>query len=140
MRLESTLDIRAPVEKVWALTEDIEAWPSMTPTITSVERLDHGPIDVGSRARIKQPRQRPAVWTVTRFDRPQLFEWATKIGPVTMTAAHRLEETAEGCRNIVSIELSGFGSGLLGRLVGRRVREAIETENRGFKQRAEAPN
>jgi len=36
--------------------------------MTSVERLDDGPITLGSRARVKQPGQRPAVWTVTELE------------------------------------------------------------------------
>ena len=57
MRIEDSIDIAAPVERVWELTMDVESWPQLTPTITSVKRLDHGPLAVGSAARIKQPAQ-----------------------------------------------------------------------------------
>lgn len=68
MRLVDTIDIAAPAERVWPLTENVEAWPSFSPTMTRIERLDDAPIALGSRARVEQPAQRPAVWTVTRFE------------------------------------------------------------------------
>jgi len=135
--ITSVLVIEASVEQVWDLTVDIEAWPRLTPTITSVERLDDGPLRVGSSARIVQPKQRPAVWTVTRFDAPHAYEWETKILTVTMAGTHHLVAEGEHCRNELRVELSGFGSGLLRRLLGRTMRQAIETENAGFKREAE---
>ena len=65
MKLENVMHIGAPVEVVWALTEDVEAWPDVTPTMTSVERLEDGPLAVGSQASIKRPGQGARVWTVT---------------------------------------------------------------------------
>jgi uncharacterized membrane protein len=135
--ITSVLVIEANVEQVWDLTVDIEAWPRLTPTITSVERLDDGPLRVGSSARVAQPKQRPAVWTVTRFEAPHVYEWETKVLTVTMAGTHHLVAEGDRCRNELRVELSGFGSGLLRRLLGRTMRNAIETENEGFKREAE---
>jgi uncharacterized membrane protein len=140
MRIESRADIRASVDQVWSITEDVERWPSITPTITSVERLDEGPLRLGSTVRIAQPRQRPAIWTVTAIEPGRYFEWQTKVFGITMTGSHRLEAIPDGCRNWLGLELSGFGSKLLGRIVGGKLQQAIDTENKGFKQAAEAPN
>jgi uncharacterized membrane protein len=137
MDIRDELVIAAPVERVWDLTLDVEQWPSLTPTMTSVERLDDGPIRVGSTAKVVQPRQRPTTWTVTRLEPRSLFEWQTKVGPVTMTAVHQLTATNEGCANTLVVKLSGVGSGLLSRLVGSKIRQAIATENAGFKAAAE---
>lgn len=137
MDITSELTIAAPVARVWALTVDVEGWPATTPTMTRVERLDDGPIGVGSRARVVQPRQRPTVWTVTRFEPERRFEWRTTVATVTMTAVHELEPSAEGCVNRLRVELSGFGSGLVERLVGSKIREAIGIENQGFRTAAE---
>src|SRR5580765_507243 len=60
-----SVDIRAAPPRVWALISDIEGWPGWTPTVKSVERLDAGPLAVGSRARIRQPKLLPAVWQIT---------------------------------------------------------------------------
>ena len=139
MRVDHSLEISAPIETVWALTEDVERWPELTPTtMTSVERLDTGPIRAGSTARIKQPGQRSTVWTVSNANAPTSFSWWTKVGPVTMTAIHTLEPTATGCRNTLVVETRGFGSGLLGLVTARKIRETIETENLCFKRAAES--
>jgi ribosome-associated toxin RatA of RatAB toxin-antitoxin module len=132
------LEIAARPEHVWALTVDVERWPSLTPTISSVERLDAGPLRVGSSARVTQPKQRPAVWTVTELEPVSRFVWSTKVGPVTMTGGHRITPTPDGCTNTLTLELSGFGSRVLARLIGPTIRKAIETENAGFKAAAEA--
>lgn len=137
MQVEHQLVIRAPVERVWALTVDIERWPELTPTMRSVERLDDGPLQVGSRARVVQPRQRPRTWTVTRLEAPHLFEWTTRLGPIEMRAEHRLEQVPEGCRNTLRVEVTGRGAALFA-LAKRVLTEAIETENEGFRRAAES--
>ncbi len=139
--ISSDVFIGSGIDQVWALTTAIEDWPGLTPTMTSVERLDEGPLRVGSSARVVQPRQRPTVWTVTRLDAPHAFEWQAKVLTVTMTGVHHLEAEpgpdGAGTRNRLRVELSGFGSKVLARLLGATMRAAIETENQGFKREAE---
>ena len=137
--LENEVLIGADVDRVWALTVDVERWPEMTPTMTEVTRLDDGAMALGSRARVKQPHQRATVWTVTRFVPGVEFTWSTKVGPITMTGGHHLRATPEGCVNRLTLEVTGFGHRLVERLVGRRIAESIATENQGFKTAAEAP-
>jgi len=135
--IRNELLIEADPAIVWALTVDVERWPELTPTVTRVTRLGDEPIGLGSRARIRQPAQPPAVWTVSRFEPGTEFEWWTKVGPVTMTGGHHLRPHDRGCVNVLTLEVTGPGAGLVERLVGRRIAAAIETENRGFKRAAE---
>ena len=49
MRFESSIDINAPVEKVWALIDRLEEWPQWMPSIKHIERLSKEPLTVGSQ-------------------------------------------------------------------------------------------
>lgn len=138
MKIEHSTEINADIGTVWALTRDVERWPDITPTMTAVEPLDTGPPEVGRRYRITQPGQRPRVWTVRRIEEPTVFTWDTSLGPMVMSGQHRIEPTDGGCRNVLTIELTGFGSRLFGLVAGPMVRKALATENHGFKQAAEA--
>ena len=111
-------DVGAPPERVWAAMSDIERWPEWTPTVTRVERLDRGPLGVGSRARILQPKLPPAVWEVTELDGGRSFTWVTRSPGVRVTAQHRVEPTHDGSRVTLSLAFSG----LLGRVVARLTR------------------
>ena len=135
--VENEIAIAAPVETVWALTLDLERWPAISPTMTSVERLDQGPLAVGSRARVKQPAQRARVWTVTRLE-PYHYEWEATLGPIRMRGGHHVTPVASGCLNRLTLDLEGFGSHLFGRVAGRSLAKALQQENEGFKQAAEA--
>jgi uncharacterized membrane protein len=136
MRIEHHLDIEAPPSILFALNTDIERWPTLTPTVTSVTRLDEGPLRVGSQARIKQPGQRPAVWTVNTIEPDHCFIWSTKSMGLGMVATHLVEPTATGSRNTLRIDLSGFAASLLGRLLRRKIHSVLATENEGFRLEA----
>ena len=77
MRWTHSVSIDAPAAVVCALTTDVAGWPRLSPTMQSVQRLDEGPLRVGSSARIKQPGQRAVVWTVTRLEPGREFSWHT---------------------------------------------------------------
>jgi uncharacterized membrane protein len=143
MRIENELQIAAPVDVVWALTADVDSWPQVTPTMTTVQRLDDGPIALGSQARVKQPGQSAAIWTVTALEPGRLFEWRTRVLGMDMIGRHELTDVEGGTHNALSLDLTGRGSSLFGKLVGGRIRRSITTENAGFKAHAEgatAPN
>ena len=137
MKIEHEIEISAPVERVWGLTMDVEAWPSFTPTMTEVERLDEGELAVGSRARIDQPGQSPRVWTVTELEPERRFAWSTRALGVSMIATHDLIRTENGTRNLIAVHLPGLLGGVLGTLLRRPLRKALAAENEGFKKAAE---
>ncbi|MFD5912295.1 SRPBCC family protein [Streptomyces massasporeus] len=55
IRYESDILIKAPLRTIWKLQTDVEGWPSWQPPVTSMERLDHGPLRKGSRFRWTTP-------------------------------------------------------------------------------------
>ena len=138
MRIEHSIEIAAPVERVWDLTMDVESWPEHTSTITSVERLEDAPLAIGSTARIKQPAQPTRTWTVTALEPKKRFAWATKTMGTTMTGSHYLAPTEHGTRNTLTVDIEGPLAPVVGLLIRRPIRKAITTENEGFKAAAES--
>jgi hypothetical protein len=63
------IDVEVPVEQVWEVLRDVERWPAWAPTVTSVRRLDDGPLAAGSRVRVEQPRIPPTEYVVTELER-----------------------------------------------------------------------
>lgn len=137
MRLTHETDVLAPVERLWSLTEDLEAWPAVTPTMTSVERLDDGPLRAGSRARVVQPRQRPATWRVRAVEPPHVLVWETTTAGVRLVAGHHLTEVEGGTRVLLVLDVLGGGGAVLGRVGGPLLRRALATESDGFRRAAE---
>ena len=137
MRFEHAVHIDAPAEVVWRLTADVARWPAFLPTVQQVRRLDDAPLGVGSSARLKQPAQPPAVWTVTALEPQRAFSWRTTRFGLDMTASHLVEPDGAGCRNTVAIDVAGRGSRLFGVLFGGPLRKALRDENAGFKAEAE---
>ena len=86
--LQHTITIAAPPERVWGIVIDVERWPERIPTVDVVERLDTGPLAVGSRTRLEQPRLPTAVWTVTELVDGSSYTWESKSTGVTVTASH----------------------------------------------------
>ena len=131
------VDIDAPPEKVFALLCDVERWPEWTPTMTSVQRLDHGPFAVGSSARILQPKLRPAVWKVTELEDGRNFTWVTSAPGLRMKAGHKVERQGAGSRVELSFEMSGLIAPVASRLYGALIEKYVTTETQSLKQRCE---
>jgi uncharacterized membrane protein len=137
MRIEHSIDIEAPAQRVWELTLDVERWPELTPSVTSVERLDEGRLALGSQARIKQPAQSAKVWTVTELRPPQRFAWTTRWMGMRMTGTHDLADDEGTTVNTLGVELEGALAPILGRLLRLPIGRALAQENEGFKLAAE---
>jgi uncharacterized protein YndB with AHSA1/START domain len=115
MRVAVTVDISAPPEVVWPVLSAVEFWPEWTASVTSVRPLSPGPLQVGSRVRIKQPRLPATMWTVSDLVEGERFTWTATSPGVNTRASHRVVPAAEGSRVTLSIDQAG----ILGRLVGR---------------------
>ena len=133
-----TVSINAPPQKVFAVLCDVERWPEWTSTMSGVKRLESGPFAVGSSARVRQPRLRPAVWQVTGFENQRNFTWAARSPGLCMTAGHSIEPEGVGSRVTLSFELSGFIAPLISRLYGGLIQRYITTEAQGLKKRSES--
>ena len=137
MRVDVTVGINAPPEVVWAVLSDVESWPEWTASVTSVRSIRPGPLQVGSRVRIKQPRLPVTVWTVSDLVEGERFTWTATSPGVNTRASHRVVPAADGSRVTLSIDQAGILGRLVGRLYGRLTRRYVQMEATGLKQRSE---
>ncbi len=70
MRFSSSVEINAPVKKVWALVDRLEEWPQWMGSIKKIERVSEGPLTVGSQLSVTAKVSRLTVnllMTITEF-------------------------------------------------------------------------
>jgi carbon monoxide dehydrogenase subunit G len=115
MLQETTFAVAAPPAVVWQVLTDVEAWPTWTASVTSVERLDDGPLRVGSRARIAQPRIPTVVWEVGELEEGWSFTWSQGSRLARTTAVHSVEDDGTGGSRV---RLSVAQEGIVGSVVG----------------------
>ena len=137
MKIEHSTEIEATPETVWDVTVDVERWPSWTPTVDSVRRLDDGPFRLGSTAVLKQPGLPEAPWTVTAMYEGVSFTWETRVRGIRMVATHKLEPLESSTISRLTVELTGLPVALFGVFLKGSVRTALEQENAGLKQECE---
>lgn len=133
------VEIFAPPRLVWDLVIDVERWPEWTPTVTRVERLEPGPLVLGSRARLWQPKLLTAVWKVSELDEDTgTFTWFTARPGIRVTAIHRVEPTHDGATRL-TLELK-YGS-ILGPFMAMQLKnlnwDYLTKEAQGLKTRCE---
>jgi uncharacterized membrane protein len=138
MAYSRSIDIAAPVERVWQVMSDVERWPDWTASITTVHRLDTGPLVVGSRAKVKQPKLPGVVWTVTELTPDRGFVWTAKSPGVRNRGIHRVEPVGDGeSRVTLGVEEDGPLGRLAGRLLRRLTKRYVDMEAEGLKKRVE---
>ena len=138
MEQRTTVEIDAPPARVWEVLTDVERWSEWTETVTSVRRLDDGPLRSGSRAKIDQPKIPETEYVVTELAPGRSFTWVATGPGVTTTAGHLLEPL-DGDRTRVTLSVEQ--SGVLGKVMGRFYRgltdRYLANEAAGLKARCE---
>jgi uncharacterized membrane protein len=134
-----SIDIAAPVQRAWEVLSDIERWPEWTDTVTVVRRLDDGPLRIGSRAKITQPKLPTTEYAVTELEPERSFTWVSTGPGVRVTARHTLEPLpAGGCRVRLSVEQAGWLGSVMGRFYRGLTERYLATEAAGIKARSES--
>jgi uncharacterized protein YndB with AHSA1/START domain len=132
---ETTRHIDAPAQRVWEVLFDVARWPEWTPTIDSVERLEAGPLAVGSRTRIRQPKLPQAVWQVTEVVDGRNFTWQAKGPGMRTVGRHEVVPDGTGSTVTLSIEQAG-PMGAVAAVVWRRLTQRyIELEAESLDKR-----
>ena len=132
----ASITIDAPIDVVWSVFTDVERWPAWASSFTSVELVD-GPMRLGAKARIRQPRRPTVVWEVTKWEPGRSWTWAAT-GPGARTeASHVLTVSGRGTVAEQSIVSSGPVGRLLAIVWRSLTRRYLAIEAQGLKQRSE---
>jgi uncharacterized protein YndB with AHSA1/START domain len=132
MHHEVTTTAAASPETVWALLEDVERWPMWTRSMQRVELITEGPLALGSRIRVKQPRLAAATFVVTELDPGRSFSWRSTSAGVVTRATHEVAAAPAGTSTIdLRFEMEGLLAGPIGVVFGGLVRRYVQMEADG---------
>jgi uncharacterized protein YndB with AHSA1/START domain len=132
---ETTRHIDAPARRVWDVLFDVAHWPEWTPTVDRVDRLDDGPLGVGTRTEVRQPRLPRATWEVTEVVDGRSFTWEASGPGMRTIARHEVVADVTGCTVTLSIEQAG-PMGAVAAMVWRRLTQRyIELEAESLDER-----
>ncbi len=134
-----TVEIDAPPERVWDVMTDVGRWPEWTGTVTSVARLDGGPLRLGSRARLEQPKLPPTEYVVTELEPGRSFTWEATSPGVRITARHDVDALPGGGTQVrLTVEQAGPLGTVMGRLFFKGLTDRyLAAEAAGLKARSE---
>lgn len=140
MERSTETEVHAPAERLWAVVHDVERWPDHVETVTSVERLDEGPLTVGSRARITQPRLPTSEYVVTALDPGRSFTWEAVSPGVRVIAVHEVVAVdAARSRLRLSVTQTGVVGVLSAPFLRRLTDRYLAAESSAMKTAAETP-
>ena len=134
---ERQIEVSAPFERVWTVIADVERWHEWTPSITSIRLLD-GPLALGARAEVRQPKLPRLVWRVTALEPGRFFDWEVRSPGARTVGSHRVEPRGAGSLATLSLTQAGPIGWLVGRMMLDLTREYVSMEAAGLKKRAES--
>lgn len=137
MELTRSIDIHASPDVVWAVWSDVERWPEWTGSVSHIERFEQGPLAIGHRARVRQPKLPTAVWRVTKVEAGRGFEWVSASPGARVTGYHWVEPQGSGSRARLGIVFAGPIARLVGLLTRSLTERYLELEANGLKARSE---
>jgi uncharacterized membrane protein len=139
MEYTKVVQVAADSERVWKVLSDLERWPERIPTYVEVRRLDGGDLRVGSRAHVKQKGLAAGDWEVIELVEGSTFTWASRQPGVRVVGRHVVSQTApDGPTTLtLTIEQTGWLSGIVALLLGRKVRRYVDLEAEALKAAAE---
>ncbi len=131
--------VHASPERVWQLLVDVEGWPAWTKSMREIKRLEAGPLAVGSRSRVTQPKGRPMVWTVTELEPQHNFTWRAGQPALAFEAVHRIDGAGHQVRTTLEFTATGPLAWVAQLVAASRIRTWLDMESAGLKRAAERP-
>lgn len=140
MRIVETIDINAPLRRVFDVSVDVERWAEWTPSIERIEIVGSRTLGHGATAMVKQPGTSTALWQVTEFVPGERFAWETRAPGARMVGVHRVEPLeGGGTRATLGVETSGLLAPLFDQFIRSTALRFVRWEARGLKLRCEDP-
>jgi len=134
------IEIRVSPARIWGVLLNVERWPEWTTSVTRVQRMDIGPLSLGSRTRIWQPGLSSSVWCVTSLDeRNYNFTWATHTYGFKVIAHHQIVPVKAYSRVIFTLAYTGLLGAILARLYRNLTWDYLAREGTGLRNCCEAP-
>ena len=136
MRFESSIDINAPAEKVWAMIDKLEEWPQWMPSIKKIERLSKEPLTVGSQLSVTAEVSGLTVillMTITEFVPGRTVVMRGKALGTSLTRFYTLEPV----NGKTKVTIGGDVSGALAWLARRGGQEVSAEIDHGVKKKVE---
>ena len=123
---------------VWSVYTDVACWPEWTESVTTVELDPVGPLSLGSRATIKQPRFPLLVWEVTDVVPGRSWTWRQRSPGGTTLASHEVVPQPDGTTLVRQrIDQRGPVGVVVGVLTRGLTRRYLDMEARGLKAASE---
>lgn len=134
IRIADEIVVNRPRTAIYEHLARIESLPDWLPPVQSAERLDDGPLRVGSRARLRVAGIGPdvtATGQVIALDSPRLIALRTLDAPAGVEARVTLDDAGDASTRLAvaaTIELTGmlrFAEGLVRDRIEREVPGAL---------------
>jgi len=138
MRFESSIDIDAPINKVWALVDKLEEWPQWMPSIKKIERLSKEPLTVGSQLSVTATVSALTVtllMTITEFIPERSVVLEGKALGTKLTRFYNLEPANGKTKVTIGGDVSGALAWLAqrgGQEVSTEIAQAVKTMIEGL--------
>jgi uncharacterized membrane protein len=139
VKTQTSVAIAASAATVFNTWVDVERWPEWTASVTRMTVLDAGPLRVGSRVRVQQPRLPTVVWRVDKLEQDRSFVWSSSSIGVSTVASHEVAPAdGGGVRAVLTLDQTGWLAPAVGLLSRSLTRRYLDMEARGLKARCES--
>jgi hypothetical protein len=129
MRYETSVTTTAEPARLWAVVADVEKWTEWIEVYEEVRRTGSGDLALGDTVHVKQQGLAAGDWTVTELEEGRVFAWESRQPGVRIVGRHVVSaESTAGSRLTLELEMTGWASGVVGLLMGRKSRAYVDLE------------